>query len=221
MAPDVDETPISVVLVDDHDLFRSGLAAMLGRESDILVIGQASRGQAGVKLARELRPQVLLIDLSMPDLDGISTTRAIMEDMPGARVVLLSPVSEDGDVEAAVLAGACGFLLKDAPVRDVAEAVRAAAAGDSWLAPRAAAAVLELLRRDHVEPMRSADPSILSSRELEILRLVARGLENSEIADELCISPRTAKNHLSNVLAKLGVSNRVQAAIYAVRHGLD
>ena len=221
MAPGVSETPISVVLVDDHDLFRSGLAAMLGREPDIRVIGQASRGQAGVRLARELRPQVLLIDLGMPDLDGISTTRAIIEDMPGARVVLLSPVSEDGDVEAAVLAGACGFLLKDAPVRDVAEAVRAAAAGDSWLAPRAAAAVLELLRRDHVEPTRSADPSILSSRELEILRLVARGLENSEIADELCISPRTAKNHLSNVLAKLGVSNRVQAAIYAVRHGLD
>lgn len=215
------ETPIRVVLVDDHDLFRSGLAAMLGREPDILIVGQASRGRAGVRLALELRPEVLLVDMGMPDLDGISVTREILDGLPVARVVLLSPVSENGDVEAAVLAGACGFLLKDAPVGDVADAVRAAAAGDSWLAPRAAAAVLELLRRDHVEPMRSPDPGILSARELEILRLVARGLENSEIADELCISPRTAKNHLSNVLAKLGVSNRVQAAIYAVRHGLD
>jgi len=222
MVPGTPETSIRVVLVDDHDLFRSGLAAMLNREPDIAVVGQASRGRAGVRLTLEIRPQVLLMDLSMPDIDGISATREILDRAPTTRVIVLSAVSEHGDVEAAVLAGACGFLLKDAPVRDVADAVRAASAGDSWLAPRAAAAVLELLRRDYAEPVRTPAPGeILSARELDILRLVARGLENSEIADVLCISPRTAKNHLSNVLSKLGVSNRVQAAIYAVRHGLD
>jgi two-component system, NarL family, response regulator LiaR len=212
---------IEVVLVDDHDLFRAGLAAMLSRESGISVVGQTSRGRAGVKLATELRPHVVLMDLSMPDLDGISATREILARAPETRVVVIAAVSEDGDVEAAVLAGACGFLLKDAPIRDVAAAVFAAASGDAWLAPRAAAAVLQKLRRDRA----STDPlpvpvDTLSARELEILRLVARGLENSEIAEELSISPKTAKNHLSSVITKLGVSNRVQAAIYAVRHGL-
>jgi two-component system, NarL family, response regulator LiaR len=216
------DSHIAVVLVDDHDLFRSGLAAMLQREDDIDVIGQASRGQSGVRLTLELRPHVVLMDLSMPDLDGISATQQILNGSPQTRVLVLSAVSERGDVEAAVLAGACGFLLKDAPVADVAAAVRAASGGDSWLAPRAASAVLESLRRDHVEPNAGPAPvDILSARELDVLRLVARGLDNSQIADELCISPSTAKNHLSNVLAKLGISNRVQAAIYAVRHGLD
>jgi two-component system, NarL family, response regulator LiaR len=217
-----DEKQIGVMLVDDHDLFRSGLAAMLGRESDITVVGQSSSGRAGVRLGQELRPQVVLMDLSMPDLSGIDATREILASTPDTRVLVLSAVSEDGDVEAAVLAGACGFLLKDAPVADIANAVRAASVGESWLAPRAASAVLERLRRDHVEPIGSPAPGdILSPRELDILRLVARGLGNAEIATELHISPRTAKNHLSSVLAKLGVDNRVQAAIYAVRHRLD
>lgn len=212
---------IEVVLVDDHDLFRAGLAAMLSRESGISVVGQTSRGRAGVKLATELRPHVVLMDLSMPDLDGITATREILARAPETRVVVISAVSEDGDVEAAVLAGACGFLLKDAPVRDVAAAVFAAASGEAWLAPRAAAAVLQKLRRDRLSTEPPPVPvEILSTRELEILRLVARGLENSEIAEELSISPKTAKNHLSSVITKLGVSNRVQAAIYAVRHGL-
>jgi NarL family two-component system response regulator LiaR len=195
---------------------------MLEQQPDITVVGQASRGRSGVRLTLELRPRVVLMDLDMPDVDGISATREILSHSPETRVVALSAVSEIGDVEAAVLAGACGFLLKDAPVEDVAAAVRAASMGESWLAPRAASAVLERLRRDHVEPIATPSPrDVLSTRELEILRLVARGLENAQIANELGISPRTAKNHLSNVLAKLGMSNRVQAAIYAVRHGLS
>lgn len=216
------DTQIEVILVDDHDLFRFGLAAMLQREPDIDVVGQASRGQSGVQLTLELGPQVVLMDLNMPDLDGISATRAILEQSPQTRILVLSAVSETGDVEAAVLAGACGFLLKDAPVGDVATAVRAAAQGQSWLAPRAASAVLDSLRRDHT-PANALPPpeDILSVRELEVLRLVARGCDNAEIAAELSISPSTAKNHLSNLLTKLGIHNRVQAAVYAVRHGLD
>jgi DNA-binding NarL/FixJ family response regulator len=161
------------------------------------------------------------MDVSMPDVDGITATRAILDRAPATRVLIMSAVSEDGDVEAAVLAGACGFLLKDAPVGDVAAAVRAAAQGQSWLAPRAAAAVLESLRRNSIMPASSPGPlDILSTRELDVLRLVARGFDNSQIAGELCISPSTAKNHLSNLLTKLGIHNRVQAATYAVRHGL-
>lgn len=215
------DSQIPVMLVDDHDLFRAGLAAMLQHEPDIEVVGQASRGRSGIRLALELRPRVVLLDLRVPDIDGIAVTREIVARSPDSRVLILSAISEAGDVEAAVLAGACGFLLKDAPVADVAAAVRAAAAGESWLAPRAASAVLESLRRGHVDDGGEPAPAeLLSARELEVLTLVARGLDNAQIADELCISPSTAKNHLSNVLAKLGISNRVQAAIYAVRHGL-
>ena len=128
---------------------------------------------------------------------------------------------DEKDVAAAVFAGACGYLVKDTPIDDVVAAVRAAADGESWLSPRAAAALLDRMRREHVEPSSEPQPpGNLSPRELEVLRLVARGMENAEIAAELNISPRTAKNHLSSVLGKLGVSNRVQAAIFAVQQGI-
>lgn len=216
------DSRISVLLVDDHDLFRTGLAAMLQQEPDIEVVGQSSRAQSGIRLTLELRPRVVLMDLRMPDIDGMAATREIASGSPETRVLILAAVSEIGDVEAAILAGACGFLLKDASVTDVAAAVRSASAGESWLAPRAASAVLDSLRRDHVKPSTAPAPEeLLSAREIEVLALVARGLDNSEIAGELCISPSTAKNHLSHVHAKLGISNRVQAAIYAVHHGLS
>ena len=212
---------IRVLVVDDHDLFRTGLATMLQAETGIEVVAQASRGSMGVRLARELHPSVVLMDLRMPDLDGIEATKEILQDNPATRVIALTVANGESDIAAAVLAGACGYLVKDTPIDDVVAAVRAAASGDSWLSPRAAAALLDRMRREHVEP--SHDPqqlSILSPRELEILRLVARGMENAEIAAELNISPRTAKNHLSSVLNKLGMTNRVQAAILAVRSGL-
>lgn len=215
------ETSIRVLIVDDHDLFRAGLAAMLKQEPGIEVCAQASRGRLGVQLARELRPQVTLMDLRMPDLDGIDATREIVSEDEQARVIALTISGEEQDVAAAVLAGACGYLLKDNSLQDVGAAVRAAAAGESWLSPRAAATLLERLRREHIEPATADDAlGLLSSREIEILQLVARGLENSQIAAELNISPRTTKNHISSVLSKLGMSNRVQAAIYAVRRGL-
>jgi DNA-binding NarL/FixJ family response regulator len=212
---------ICALVVDDHDLFRTGLASLLGAQEDIEVLAQASGGRAGVRLAHELRPDVVLMDLRMPDLDGVEATRAIVDRNPAARVIVLTVASEEGDVAAAVLAGACGYLVKDAPIDDVVVAVRAAAAGESWLSPRAAAGLLERMRREHIDPAPEPDGGEqLSPRELDVLRLVARGLENSEIAAELGISPRTAKNHLSSILAKLGISNRIQAAIYAVRRGI-
>jgi DNA-binding NarL/FixJ family response regulator len=220
------DPPIRVVVVDGHDLFRSGLVAILGSEPDIQVVGHASRATLGVQLTLELRGQVVLLDMDMPDIEGVSAIHTILAEVPQTRIIALSATSGGKEVEdevaAAVLAGACGFLLKGTPISDVVAAIRAAAIGGSWLSPLAAAAVLARLRRDHVERVLAPTPNaMLSARELEVIRLLAHGLDNSQIALELGISDRTAKNHLSNILAKLGVTNRVQAATYAVRHGLD
>lgn len=211
---------IRLLVVDDHDLFRTGLASLLGAQHDIDVVAQASGGRMAVRLADELRPDVILMDQRMPDIEGPEATREILERHPVARVLALTVVSEDSDVEAALAAGACGFLAKDTPIDGILVAVRAAAQGVAWLSPRAAEVVLGRVRADTLEGEDSGSLDELSSRELDVLRLIARGLENAEIAQELGISPRTAKNHVSNILAKLGLPSRVQAAIYAVRRGL-
>jgi DNA-binding NarL/FixJ family response regulator len=213
--------PIRVLVVDDHDLFRTGFASLLGAQPDIDVIAQASGGRMGVRLAEELRPDVVLMDVRMPDVEGTEATREILERDPHARVVALTVAADDADVAAVISAGACGYLAKDTPIEGVAVAVRAAAQGASWLSPRAAEVVLGRVRREKSEP--DIGPGVapeLSARELEVLRLIARGMENAEIAEHLGISPRTAKNHVSNILTKLGLPGRVQAAIYAVRRGL-
>jgi DNA-binding NarL/FixJ family response regulator len=217
-----DNQMIRALVVDDHDLFRTGLASLLDAEPDIEIVGQASGGRMGVRLAREVAPDVVLIDLSMPDLDGLDATRAILADRPSTRVVALTVATEDSAVAAAVQAGACGFLSKDTALDDVVVAVRAAAQGAAWLSPRAAAAVLGTVREAAAERPERVEPMVpLSPRELDVLRLVARGLDNGEIAAALKISSSTAKNHVSNILAKLGLPNRIQAAIYAVRAGLE
>jgi DNA-binding NarL/FixJ family response regulator len=216
-----DARPIRVLMVDDHDLFRTGLSSLLAAQSDIEVVAQASGGRMAVRLADELRPDVVLMDIRMADLGGVAATREILDRHPSSRVLALTVVSDDADVEAVVRAGACGFLAKDTPVEGIVVAIRAAAQGVAWLSPRAAEVVLARLRRDDAEPDFGSVPiEELSPRELAVLRLIARGLENSQIAAELGISPRTAKNHISNILAKLGLPSRVQAAVYAVRRGL-
>jgi DNA-binding NarL/FixJ family response regulator len=212
---------IRVLVVDDHDLFRAGLASLLATQPDIEVVAQASGGRMGVRLAEELRPDVVLMDLRMPDLEGPEATRAILARNPGMRVLVLTVATDDSDVEAALESGACGFIAKDTPVAAVAVAVRAAAQGVAWLSPRAAEVVLGRVRQRVPEPAGLAVEEQLSARELDVLRLIARGMENADIAEALAISPRTAKNHVSNILAKLGLPSRVQAAIYAVRRGLD
>ncbi len=195
---------------------------MIAEAPGIEVVAQASGGRGGVRLAEQLRPAVVLMDLRMPDLDGIAATRLICAALPETRVLALTMASSPEDVSAALGAGACGFLAKDTPVDSVVAAIRAAAAGAAWLSPPAAHVVLDLVRRRDPAPGLVENPERrLSPRELDVLRLVARGLENDEIAQELHISPMTAKTHVSRILAKLGLPSRVQAAVYAVRAGLD
>jgi DNA-binding NarL/FixJ family response regulator len=213
---------IRVLVVDDHDLFRTGLTSLLSAEPGIEVVAQASGGRAAVRLAGELRPEVVVMDVRMPDLSGVDATREILAVNPEMRVLVLTVASDDADVAAALHAGACGFLAKDTPIDNLVVAIRAASSGAAWLSPRAAEVVLGRLRSGNAE--QQAEPSALehlSARELDVLKLIALGMENAEIAAELNISPRTAKNHVSNILAKLGLPSRVQAAVYAVRQGVS
>jgi DNA-binding NarL/FixJ family response regulator len=212
---------IRVLLVDDHDLFRTGLASMLSAEPGIEVAAQASGGRMGVRLAGELRPDVVLMDQRMPDLSGPEATREIVDSYPDVRVLALTVASGDADVDAALRAGACGFASKDTPIDTVIVAIQAAASGVAWLSPRAARVVLgQIQTAGHQPPRGRSSIDLLSEREVEVLRLIAAGMENAEIAQALNISPRTAKNHVSNILGKLGVPSRVQAAVYAVREGV-
>jgi DNA-binding NarL/FixJ family response regulator len=213
---------VRLLVVDDHDLFRAGLASLLSTEDDIEVVGQASGGKMGVRLAGELRPDVVLMDVRMPDMSGPDATREILARDPGIRVLALTVSSDDADVSAVLQAGAVGFLAKDTPIDSLIVAIQAADSGAAWLSPRAAEVVLGRIRSSPPAPAQEqVSLEQLSAREVDVLRLIANGMENSEIAAALNISPRTAKNHVSNILAKLGLPSRVQAAVYAVRQGVS
>jgi DNA-binding NarL/FixJ family response regulator len=209
-----------VLLVDDHDLFRTGLKTLL-EEQGIRVVGEAANGQTALRLVSELAPEVVIMDLNMPGLSGVATTREVTSLSPLTRVVVLTISSDDNDVMDAVMAGACGYLLKDSSIHDLVGGIRAAAAGESLISPQIAAKVLQRLRAhgtstDVAEKMTAE----LSDREIEVLKLIANGNDNAEIARQLYISPKTVKNHISNILMKLQIENRIQAAVYAVRSGL-
>jgi DNA-binding NarL/FixJ family response regulator len=212
---------LRVLVVDDHDLFRTGLSSLLSAEAGIEVVAQASGGRMAVRLASELVPDVILMDVRMPDLAGPEATRLILAQQPDIRILALTVSTNDRDVAAVLEAGAVGFLAKDTAIDSLVTAIRAAASGAAWLSPRAAEVVLGRIRSTPPpDELDASGLSQLSERELEVLRLIANGLENAEIASALDISPRTAKNHVSNILAKLGLPSRVQAAVYAVRQGV-
>jgi DNA-binding NarL/FixJ family response regulator len=203
---------ISVLVAEDHSVMRGGLVELLGVADDLEVVGTAANGTEAIELARDLRPDVVLMDISMPDVDGIAATGSILEAEPGARVVMLTAFSDRDRVVAALDAGAIGYLLKDSEPDEVLEAIRAAARGDAPLAPRAARELLAARSEEH-----RAD---LSSREREVLALVAEGLPNKLIARRLEISEKTVKAHLTSVFQRIGVSDRTQAALWAQRHGI-
>ena len=209
-----------VLLVDDHDLFRTGLVNLLS-EQGVHVIGEAPNGETALRLVRDLAPDVVVMDLNMPGISGVDATREITTVAPRTRVLVLTISVDGADVVDAVMAGACGYLLKDASIQQLVAGIRAAAAGESLISPQIAAKVLQLLRAQNTADGKAdAIQADLSDRELDVLKLIAIGKDNAEIAQELFISPKTVKNHISNILMKLQIENRIQAAVYAVRSGL-
>jgi len=211
---------IRVVIVDDHDLFRTGLKNLL-EEQGVQVTGEAANGRDALRLVSELAPDVVIMDLNMPGISGVDTTRQLAAVAPLARVVVLTISAEDDDVMNAVVAGACGYLLKDSSIQDLVAGIIAAAAGESLISPQIASKVLQRLRSQtsHVDAAETIRAE-LSDREIEVLKLIANGKDNAQIAGELFISPKTVKNHISNILMKLQIDNRIQAAVYAVRSGI-
>jgi DNA-binding NarL/FixJ family response regulator len=211
---------LRVLIVDDHDLFRTGLRNLL-EEEGVVIVGEAGTGAEAVRIVRELAPDVVVMDLNMPGMGGVEATRHITEAAPLTRVVMLTISDEDSDVMDAILAGACGYLLKDASIQDLVTGIRSAARGESLISPHIAAKVLQRVRATSAQPeIAEIIQAELSDREIEVLKLIANGKDNALIAAELHISPKTVKNHISNILMKLQIDNRIQAAVYAVRSGI-
>jgi DNA-binding NarL/FixJ family response regulator len=203
---------LRLLLVDDHPVVRAGLAGMLSAEDDLTVVGEAGDGEEAVAMAQRLRPDVVLMDLRMPRLDGATATSRILATCPDTRVLVLTTYDTDGDIVRAVESGATGYLLKDTPRAELADAVRAAARGETVLAPPVAARL--------VSRVRSPSEPALTPRELEVLAAVARGLSNAEVGRELYIGEATVKTHLIRIFGKLGVDDRTAAVTEAYRLGL-
>jgi DNA-binding NarL/FixJ family response regulator len=204
---------IRIVIADDHSVVRRGLRMFLAMDPELVVVGEAADGEEAVKIARQLLPDIVLMDLLMPVMDGITATAIIRRELPDTEVLALTSVLEDASVVGAVRAGAIGYLLKDTDADALCRAIKAAAAGQVQLTPQAAARLMQAVSAPE-------SPEALTERETEVLRLLAQGQANKEIARSLNISEKTVKVHVSNILSKLGVQSRTQATLYAIRIGL-
>jgi DNA-binding NarL/FixJ family response regulator len=226
--PEADREPIRVMLVDDHRMFREGVASLLARSGDIVLIGEAATGEEAIRLADTLLPDIVLMDVKMPGMGGIEATRAIVTRSPHIGVIMLTMFEDDESVFAALKAGARGYVLKDADRGTLMRAIRAVAQGDALLGPSIARRVIEQFSAPTPSaPAPTAAPRIapelfgeLTPRELEVLGLIAQGLRNRDIAERLVISEKTVQNHISNIFAKLQVNDRSQAIVRALQGGL-
>jgi len=210
--------PITILLIDDHRVVREGVRAFLATQPDLLVVGEADGGEAGVRLAAQLVPDVALVDLMMPGMDGVETTRQIKRASPRTQVVVLTSYHSDEHIFPVLRAGALSYVLKDVGVDALADAIRKAVGGEAVLHPRVAARVIHELQGNSQHPPNAF--AELSEREIGVLRLVAQGLSNADIAGRLVLSEKTVKGHVSNILSKLHVADRTQAAVYAWREGV-
>jgi DNA-binding NarL/FixJ family response regulator len=204
---------IRILIADDHAVVRQGLRMFLTLDPELEIVGEAYDGRQALQLARDLQPDVVLMDLLMPEMDGIEATAHVRRELPDTEVIALTSVLEDSSVVGAIRAGAVGYLLKDTEADELIRAIKAAAAGQVQLSPKAAARLMREVRAPE-------SPEELTEREVEVLRLLAQGQSNKDIAHTLSIGEKTVKTHVSNILSKLNVSSRTQAALYAVRIGL-
>jgi NarL family two-component system response regulator LiaR len=210
-------SPIRVLIADDHAILRKGIRALLKTEPDIEVVGETSDGVETVAQAEALRPDVILMDLVMPEMDGIEATRRITADLPGVRILVLTSIAADDKVFPAIKAGALGYLLKDSGPAELVQAIHQVHRGQPSLEPAIALKMLHEISHPLERPL---TPDPLSEREMEVLRLLAQGKSNRDIADQLVITELTVKTHVSNILSKLHVASRTQAALYALKEGL-
>jgi DNA-binding NarL/FixJ family response regulator len=209
-----------VLLVDDHDLFRRGLHTLL-EEAGVDIVGEAQSGAEALAQIRTTAPDVVVMDLNMPGISGVEAIRQMAMLAPLTRVLVLTVSDEDADVMDAIMAGACGYMLKETSIHDLVAGIDATARGESLVSPAIASKVLQRLRATSSSPHGAeALRSELTDREMQVLKLIANGKDNAAIAAELHISPKTVKNHISNILMKLQIENRIQAAVLAVRSGL-
>jgi two-component system, NarL family, response regulator LiaR len=212
---------IRLLLCDDHAMFRQGLRSILETEEDFRIIGEASTGREAVRYALETRPDVVLMDIQMPELDGVGATKAVLAEQPDAKVIILTMYRQDKYVFEAIKVGARGYLLKDADANDLVDAIRRVAAGETLLNAEMAASILDEFRKVGELPEHPDHKiSELTEREEDILRLLAQGASNQEIAQSLGVSEKTVRNRLSEIFSKLRLNNRTQAALYALREGI-
>ncbi len=210
--------PITVILVDDHAMVRQGVRAFFVTQPDISVVAEAGSGEQAVKLAAQFVPDVILMDLIMPNMDGVEATRRVKQVSPRSQIIVLTSYHEDENIFPALKAGALSYILKDLSAEELASAVRKAAVGEAVLHPRVAARVIKELQGKRSEALNPFTE--LSERELEVLKLIADGMSNAEMAGKLVLSEKTIKGHVSNILNKLQLADRTQAAVYAWREGI-
>ncbi|WP_234412317.1 response regulator [Nocardioides sediminis] len=212
--------PIRVLVVDDQELFRRGLTMLLAQDTDIQVVGEADDGIVGTELATTLAPDVVLLDVRMPRRTGVEACRAIKEAVPSAKIIMLTVSDEEGDLYETVKNGASGYLLKDSSIEEVAQAIRVVNEGQSLISPSMAVKLIDEFKQMSKPDKEQSTALKLTERELEVLRLVARGLNNREVAKELFISENTVKNHVRNILEKLQLHSRMEAVMYAMKEKL-